>query len=58
MSQLSFKISPKHGESQGRDESLPTLAQKSTLKEREIYIQVIPQEGEIIWTTGQFIQPR
>lgn len=58
MSQVSFEISPNNGKPKGRDESLPPLAKKPPLREGAIHVQVIPPQGEIVWTTGQFIQPR
>lgn len=58
MSQLSFVVSPTHGQSKGRDESLLPLAKKPPLNTGEVHVQVIPQEGNITWTTATPIQPR
>jgi hypothetical protein len=54
--QFSFQVYP--WSPKGRDESLPPLAKKPLLHEGEIYVQVIPQEGNITWTKATPIQPR
>ncbi len=59
MSQISFLIPPNHGESQGRDEKLPSFVDRKPHRlDNEVHIQVIPPQGGFIWTTGNFIQPR
>ncbi|MEY2986330.1 MAG: hypothetical protein RJB24_559 [Candidatus Parcubacteria bacterium] len=56
--QLSFEVSHTHGQPLGRKENLPFSIKKPTLGKGEIHVQVIPPQGEIVWTTGKYISPR